>query len=56
MANPKLLTELDGLISDVNVNEIADHIKCGNLDEWCDAWRKTAKRIVDCIDLEGETE
>ena len=56
MGNPMLLTELDELISDVNVNEIAEHIKYGNLDKWCDVWRKTAKSIVDCIDLEGETE
>lgn len=56
MVNPKLLTELDELIADVNIDEISDHIKFGNLSEWCSVWRETAKRIVDCIDLEDEKE
>jgi len=35
-------TELFGLIADVNMVEIGDHITRGDLSQWCISWRTTA--------------
>lgn len=36
------MTEMLGLIADVNPNEIAAHIADGTLAEWCEQWRQVA--------------
>lgn len=42
----KLIKEMENLISDVNANEIADHLKEESLRNWCGAWREEARRIL----------
>lgn len=41
-----LIEEMDGMIADVNVNEIADHLNEESLWNWCGAWRENARRIL----------
>ena len=31
---------ITSLVADVNVNEIAEHIRCGNLDSWVQSWQR----------------
>ena len=33
-------TGITSLVADVNVNEIAEHIRCGNLDSWVQSWQR----------------
>jgi hypothetical protein len=33
-------TDITSLVADVNVNEIAEHIRCGNLDSWVQSWQQ----------------
>ena len=33
-------TGIKSLVADVNVNEIAEHIRCGNLDSWAQSWQR----------------
>ena len=33
-------TDITSLVADVNVNEIAEHIRCGNLDSWVKSWQR----------------
>ena len=33
-------TDITSLVADVNVNEIADHIRNGNLDSWVQSWQR----------------
>ena len=33
-------TDITSLIVDINVNEIAEHIRCGNLDSWVQSWQR----------------
>ena len=33
-------TDITSLVADVNVNEIAEHIRCGNLDSWVQSWQR----------------
>ena len=33
-------TDITSRIADVNVNEIAEHIRCGNLDSWVQSWQQ----------------
>lgn len=42
----KLIKEMEDMVADVNVNEIADHLKEESLWNWCGAWREEAKRIL----------
>lgn len=35
-----------GLIADVNPNEISDHVKLGNLVNWCERWQEAALRSI----------
>ena len=42
----ELIKEMEDMIADVNVNEIADHLKEESLWNWCGAWREEAKRIL----------
>lgn len=39
MAEHDPLKELTGLAVDVNVNEIADHIRNGTLAQWVESWQ-----------------
>ena len=32
--------DIISLVADVNVNEIAEHIRCGNLDSWVQSWQR----------------
>lgn len=43
----KLMQELEDMISDVNVNEIADHLNDESLFNWCGAWRQEARSILE---------
>lgn len=43
----QLITEMEGMIADVNVAEIADHINEESLWNWCGAWREKATEILD---------
>lgn len=36
------ISELLGLIADINPTEIASHIAEGNLTKWCESWRQAA--------------
>lgn len=36
------MSEILGLIADVNPNEIASHIADGTLADWCELWRQQA--------------
>ena len=45
----KLIQEMDGMIADINVNEIADHLKEESLFNWCGAWRQEARRVLEDI-------
>ena len=31
---------ITSLVADVNVNEIEEHIRCGNLDSWVQSWQQ----------------
>lgn len=33
-------TDITSLVADVNVNEIADHIRNGNLASWVESWQQ----------------
>lgn len=45
------MTEILGLIADVNPNEIAAHIANGNLADWCELWRQQAMVAVENLRL-----
>ena len=51
----RIIGVLEGLIADMNVNEIQAHLDNSvGLDQWCRAWRLSAK---DCIEqLKDEME
>ena len=36
----KTNTDITSLVADVNVNEIADHIRNGNLASWVESWQQ----------------
>lgn len=42
----ELIKEMEDMVADVNVEEIADHLKEESLWNWCGAWRENAKRIL----------
>lgn len=42
----KLITELMGLIADVNPNEIASHIADGTLLAWTQTWRMKSSMVA----------
>lgn len=43
----ELIAEMENMIADVNVAEIADHINEESLWNWCGAWREKAIGILD---------
>lgn len=42
----ELIREMENMIADVNVTEIADHINEESLWNWCGAWRERADEIL----------
>lgn len=42
----KMLTELQGLLEDINQNEIVSHILDGTLLSWLDNWKMKAGMLV----------
>lgn len=42
----KMLTELQGLLEDINQNEIVSHILDGTLLSWLDSWKMKAGMLV----------
>lgn len=42
----KMLTELQGLLEDINPNEIVSHILDGTLLSWLDNWKMKAGMLV----------
>ena len=42
----ELIKEMEETVADVNVNEIADHLKEESLWNWCGAWRGHVNRIL----------
>ena len=49
----ELITEMENIIADVNVAEIADHINEESLWNWCGAWREKAAEILN--EMRSET-
>lgn len=49
----ELIEEMEDMICDVNVNEIADHLNEESLWNWCGAWREEAKRRLEAIEEYG---
>lgn len=47
----ELIAEIENMIADVNVTEIADHISEESLWNWCGAWRQKATEVVEKIKL-----
>ena len=45
----ELIAEMENMIADVNVAEIADHINEESLWNWCGAWREKATEILNEI-------
>ena len=52
--NRKILNELEILLYDVNVNEIAAQISQDNLTNWCNLWQSKAVSLIYVIKEEGE--
>lgn len=44
-----IVTDLYGLVADVNAEEIADHIKRENLSDWSNSWRIAAKKDLNIV-------
>lgn len=49
----ELIAEMENMIADVNVAEIADHINEESLWNWCGAWREKAAEILN--EMRSET-
>lgn len=45
----ELIAELENLIKDINVTEIADHLNEESLWNWCGAWRQKANNVLEEI-------
>ena len=43
----ELIAELENLIKDINVTEIADHLNEESLWNWCGAWRQEANNVLE---------
>jgi len=46
----EIISNLYGMIGDVNANEISDQIYRDNLSMWCNTWRIASKEIVKLIE------
>ena len=43
----ELIAELENIIKDINVTEIADHLNEESLWNWCGAWRQEANNVLE---------
>ena len=48
----ELISEMENMIADINVSEIADHLSDESLFNFCGAWREGATRILNDIKKE----
>lgn len=46
MMEQNILTELDGMLEDINPNEITSHILDGTLLSWLENWKTQCKMLV----------
>ena len=44
-------TDITSLVADINVNEIAEHIRCGNLDSWVQSWQQQMAFMLENVKL-----
>ncbi len=47
------LTELAGMIEDINLNEITAHIQDGTLLPWVECWKAKSRKLIEVL-LENE--
>lgn len=52
----EMTKELEGMIADVNINEISSHFTNGTLARWLNAWQNKTKEIIEKIKEMAEDE